>query len=136
VPRKKNNKKMVLEKISIVAALAIGFGVICLIIWNVNVRERYSENWETFTSMLHLQVLKCIEANSISDPYLALLKISEAASCVALLSKLAGGDAELTKVSNIDVSRLINTMTFQERQIRKHLEPRHPVLDQLSSESS
>ncbi len=124
---------MVLERLCIVALVGLTVSMITLIIWNINCRERTSSNWETFTSLLHLQVIKCLEVDNCVNPVVALVKVNEARACTELLCRQAGGETELQRISGVDVQRLTNTMTLQERKIRAHPMFEHP-LQSLASE--
>lgn len=126
---------MFFDRVYVVAAVALIFGFITLIVWNVNARERSADNWETYTSLLHLQVLKCLEASHCGNAFIGLTKITEARVGVELLCRLTGGESELKRISGIDVVHLNNTITFYERQFRAHPSFKHP-LQSLASETN
>lgn len=114
-------------KYFIIAAGILCFSVLFTIWWNMTVRQEVANNWETYTSSLHTQVLHCIEASSMTDPFLALTKVIEAKAIVMTLCKLVGGEEVLTSMTRIDVSEILNTLYFQERQIRQLIPLSHPL---------
>ncbi len=109
------------ERAFLVASFVLICAFVAILAWNLHVRQEFAVNGETYISCLHAQILKAISAATTTDPLTALVLVSEAKTCIELLSKFTGGDSCLSRISGIDVTRVNNTITFQERQIRKHL---------------
>ncbi len=97
------------------------FVVLGILVWNMYINREINVNSETYTSCLHEQILKSIQASKITDPILALTMVCEAKKCVEMLCNLTGGSSYLSSISGVDVSHINNTIHFQEQQIRAHL---------------
>jgi hypothetical protein len=95
--------------------------VFVLLYFHFTVQRDMSVHQETYISELHAIILELIEAYKLTDPVMALCKTTKARAQLELLSKIVGGDANLTQISGIDVSNCLNVSTYQERQIRKKL---------------
>jgi len=97
--------------------------VVGLIYWNFKIHQDVNVHRETYTTIVHMAVLQLIEAGKITDAHFAIAKISYAKAMLETVSKLAGGDAALKEITNLDIAKIINTATYQERQVRKYLQP-------------
>ncbi len=102
------------------ALLVTTICVIGILIWNMKIQQEVSTHQETFTTILHNIILECIEASKVIDSNIAMCKIMHAKGALETLSKLSGGDTALSRITNIDVEKTYNTLTYQERQIRKY----------------
>lgn len=58
------------------------------------------------------------EASCIVEPSMALLRVTEASAILDTIIRLVGGTQEVSRICDIDVEQLQNTIRRQERQIQ------------------
>ncbi len=121
------------EHFSIGSFIFVVFCFIFLVWGHFNMRQSTSVNAETYTTLIHKCVKNCIEASKMTDSVYALIKITEARSCIETLSKFCGGDLILGNISGTNIIKILNTLNYQEQIIRSYLpKEQHPLISEIT----
>lgn len=110
------------------------FVSVCVLCYHdYSVTLPYRHNVVTLRSMLHECLLKSLSVNHINEPCDAIVYVHCAISTINTMIRTNGGEKQLSQITGVNVSKILDTLWMQDRMIRKSQEQieEHPLYEEM-----